>query len=401
MSPTPVHRRGSAPTHVVQVWGGDAAWGARVRSLATGLVARGLRVTVCAPPGSETAVPEGAHYVPLPHRGTPDLVVLRSVCADADLVHAHGARGAVLSSLALPTGVRPGRRTPLVVSWDGSAVPERFSGSLLRGLERWALRRAAVVLAATPAEVQRARRHGARDARLALDPMAPTTVPSMDCAARRNRAAADPGQPTEGERSRGARAALGTGGRPLLLAVGRLAPGQGYGTLLTASRAWRRLSPRPLLAIAGDGPARAALQRRIRGEALPVRLLGRRDDVPDLLTAADAAVVSARRGDRSPLAGQALRAGVPLVVTAAGETRELLGGAALLVPYGDARALAEAVGGLLGDPRRGAELAAAGRERAARWPSEEQAVAHVLSVYDELRTPVRRLPGRPRSARLA
>ena len=52
--PPPSVSVGQAPQHAVQVVdGASAGTGAHVRSLAEGLVARGLRVTVCAPPGAE------------------------------------------------------------------------------------------------------------------------------------------------------------------------------------------------------------------------------------------------------------------------------------------------------------------------------------------------------------
>lgn len=54
------------------------------------------------------------------------------------------------------------------------------------------------------------------------------------------------------------------------------------------------------------------------------------------------------------------------------------------MPYGDARALAEVVTRLLADPARRAGLAAAGRAQAATWPTEDDTVAQVLSIYDEL-----------------
>ncbi len=75
---------------------------------------------------------------------------------------------------------------------------------------------------------------------------------------------------------------------------------------------------------------------------------------------------------------------MPLVATAVGGVPELVGDAAELVPYGDADALAAAVTGLLADPGRRAELSSAGRVRAAGWPTEDDTVAQVLSVYDEL-----------------
>lgn len=180
------------------------------------------------------------------------------------------------------------------------------------------------------------------------------------------------------------RAELGAVERPLLIAVGSLVPRRGYSVLLDAAREWRTLDPVPLLVIAGEGPMRAELARRIEAERLPVRLLGRRRDAARLLAAADVAVLPSRWEARSPLAQEALRMGVPLVATAVGGVPELVGSAGVLVPYGEAGVLAAAVAGLLADPARRGALAEAGRAQASTWPSEDDTVAQVLSVYDEL-----------------
>ncbi|MYV90174.1 glycosyltransferase family 4 protein, partial [Streptomyces sp. SID1034] len=245
------------------------------------------------------------------------------------------------------------------------AHAEGARGHVLRLLERRVSRAAAVVLATSSDLVDRARSRGARDARLA-----PVAVPAPRLA---------PGLP-DGK----ARAELGAVERPLVMAVGSLVAHRGYEVLLDAARAWRDLDPAPLLVIAGEGPGRPALQRRIEDEALPVRLVGRRDDITELLSAADVAVLPSRWEARSLLAQEALRLGVPLVATAVGGVPELVGDAALLVPYGDPGALADAVVGLLGDPGVRRELAEAGRAQAGTWPTEDETVAQVLSVYDEL-----------------
>ena len=177
---------------------------------------------------------------------------------------------------------------------------------------------------------------------------------------------------------------MGAVGRPLVFSVGRLDAQHAYGTVLTAARSWRKLDPPPLLAIAGEGPQRAELQRRIDAEALPVRLLGRRDDAFELLAGADLALLTSRWEGRSLLAQEALHEGVPLVATSVGGVPELVGGGAVLIPYGDADALASDVSNLLADPGRRERLASEGRARATTWPTEEATVAHVLSVYDEL-----------------
>jgi glycosyltransferase involved in cell wall biosynthesis len=75
---------------------------------------------------------------------------------------------------------------------------------------------------------------------------------------------------------------------------------------------------------------------------------------------------------------------VPLVCAAAEGVAELVGGAAMLVPPGDAEALDGAVRWLLADPDRRAARARAGLARAANWPSEAEAARRVLAVYAAL-----------------
>ncbi|MFF9329211.1 glycosyltransferase family 4 protein [Streptomyces sp. NPDC014776] len=374
-SPSP---HGQPPLRTVQVLGGgNAGSSAHVRSLAAGLVARGVKVTVCAPYEADHAYDftgAGADHVPVPRSSDPvSVAALRTACAHADLVHAHGLHASFRAVLALS-----GRPTPLVVTWHNRVHAEGPRAHLLRLLERRVVKAASVVLGTSSDLVDLARRTGARDARLAA-----VSVPGPRPAA----------QGEEAERRRPkVRAELGATGRPVLLAVGSLERNRGYDVLLDAAHAWRSRDPVPLVAIAGEGPLRAELQRRIEDEELPVRLLGRRDDVGELLAAADLALLPSLGEARSVLAQEALHARVPLVATAAGGIRELVGDAAELVPYGDAAALAARVSRLLDDPARCEDLRARGVRQAATWPSEDETVAQVLSVYDELTEAVPRLP---------
>ena len=370
---------GRTPQHAVQVVdGASAGTGAHVRSLTEGLVARGLRVTVCAPCGADAAYGfrgAGAHVAPLPAPGDPEAAaVLRRLCADADLVHAHGVRAGLLALTTLALSGRAGK-VPLVVTWHHRVHAYGVRARLRMLMERRVARSASVVLAVTTDLVDRARRRGARDARLA-----PVVLPGPE----REELPAGPRAAVESRAGHKSRAEVGAVGRPLVFSVGRLDARHGYGTVLDAARAWRHLDPAPLLAVAGEGPQRAELQRRIDIEALPVRLLGRREDAFELLAGADVALLSSRWEGRPLLAQEALHEGVPLVATAVGGVPELVGGAAELIPYGDVDALASSVGGLLADPVRRERLVARGWERAAEWPTEEATVAHVLSVYDEL-----------------
>ncbi|MER6349732.1 glycosyltransferase family 4 protein [Streptomyces sp. NPDC001595] len=374
MTPVSSHSPpGRPPLRTVQVLGGgNAGSSAHVRSLAAGLVARGVRVTVCAPGEADHTYDftgAGAAHVHVPRSSDPvSVAALRAACADADLVHAHGLHASFRAALALS-----GKHIPLVVTWHNRAHAEGARGHLLRVLERRVVKAAAVVLGTSSDLVDRARRTGARDARLAA-----VSLPGP-------RTAVERGDPDR-QHSK-VRAELGAIGRPLLLAVGSLDRQRGYDLLLDAARAWRELDPAPLVVVAGEGPLRAELQGRIEHEALPVRLAGRRDDVGALLAAADLALLPGGRESRSVLAQEALHARVPLVATAVGGIPELVGDAAELVPSGDAVAFAAAVVRLLGDPERRQLLRERGVRQAATWPTEDETVAQVLSVYDELTQP--------------
>ncbi|MFD8750151.1 glycosyltransferase family 4 protein [Kitasatospora sp. NPDC059577] len=366
--------------HVVLVLAASTGGiGAHVHSLAQGLVAHGVIVTVCAPAGTDalfgfSRTGARVHTVDItPTAGARSdataIGELRRAFTGADVVHAHGLRAGLLSDLALRTAGRfPGLRpeTPLVVTSHHALLATGMERRLQRLMERRVARAADLVLGASSDLVARARELGATDARLG-----PVAAPPMP----------------EGRLGRAeARAALLGGGpdRPLVLAIGRLVPQKAFGLLLDAARELSVPDPQPLVLLAGDGPEAGALRDRVAAEKLPVRLLGYRTDVPDLLAAADVVVVPSRWEARSLVVQEAMRAGVPVVSTAVGGIPELVGDAAVLVAAGDPAALGGAVRALLADPDRRGRLAAAGRQQAETWPDEAATVAQVLSTYDEL-----------------
>jgi colanic acid/amylovoran biosynthesis glycosyltransferase len=157
---------------------------------------------------------------------------------------------------------------------------------------------------------------------------------------------------------------------PVLLCPARLAPIKGHGDLLEAAA---RLVARGIpfeLRLAGEGPERAAIERRIgeRGLGGHVRLLG---TVPhaELLGMyrdgrADCVVLPSLHEGLSVALVEAMAYGVPVIATAVGGVPELLeDGAGILVPPSDADALTEALTRVLGSPTLRADLARAGRRR--------------------------------------
>ncbi|HLQ79665.1 MAG TPA: glycosyltransferase [Brachybacterium sp.] len=288
------------------------------------------------------------------------------------VLHAHGLRAGALSALAVR-----GRRGRLVVTLHNRTVGSRAGRAVGAVLLRILARTADTVLAVSPDLAEAARRAGAGDVRHAVIPAPAPADPVSADPVSADREPSAPGA-AAGSAARPA-ADGGEGIAPLeILVIARLAPQKGLPDLLDAAAVLRD-GPPVRIRVAGDGPLHEELSARIRAEHLPVELLGRRDDVPALLAAADL-VVSAARWEGQPVSLQeALRAGRAIVATDAGGTRWVTGEAAALVPVGAPAALAAAISSLAAPAaRRAAE--AASRRRARDLPTEE----HLLAQLDEV-----------------
>lgn len=340
--------------------------GQHVASLVRGLVAAGCDVLVCGPAATDELfgfAAAGAAFEPVeipanPGPGDSGAVrTLRRALAerDLDVVHAHGLRAGFVAALARPAA-------PLVVTLHNTVLAKGLRGQASALVERIVARTATLVLGASDDLVERATAVGARDARLSA-----VAAPAM----------------AEPKRSRTAvRAEFRVApDAPLIVSVGRLHPQKRYDVLVDAAARWRTRQPAPVVVIAGSGPSYMPIAQRASERHAPVHLLGHRTDVPDLLRAADLAVITSDWEARQLFAQEALTAGLPLVATAVGGLPGLVGDAAVLVPPGDVDAIDAAVTALLDDPERRAGLAAAAVRRAAEWPSEDDTVADVRSAY--------------------
>jgi glycosyltransferase involved in cell wall biosynthesis len=96
---------------------------------------------------------------------------------------------------------------------------------------------------------------------------------------------------------------------------------------------------------------------------------------------------------------EAMAAGRPVVATAVAGNVDVVGndGCGVLVPPGDATALAAAVTGLLEDPARAAGIADRGRARAREHFDLKRALAALETLYDEVLAEGGR-PGRAKAA---
>lgn len=156
------------------------------------------------------------------------------------------------------------------------------------------------------------------------------------------------------------------------LAVGRLESPKNYPLMLHAFA--RLAQPGASLVICGSGSMEPQLVRMIQelGLVSRVRLLGMRPDIPAVMNAADAFVLSSDTEGLPMVLLQASATGLPIVATGVGGNAEVLvqGETGLLSPPGDEIALAAAM-------RQVAALSTA--ERAA-WGSAAR--RHTIAKYD-------------------
>lgn len=339
--------------------------GQHVRVLARRLAEQGVQVLVAGPASTEQAfgfTQVGARFAaveipasPHPRADAAAVLRLRTVLVGEDLVHAHGLRAGLVCSLA---GAHP-----LVVTWHNQVLGSPLRQRVLGVLERVVARRTDLTLGASSDLVERARSLGAPDARLAevAAPTRPAPAAAPDVV----------------------RASLGVPeGRLLVVTVGRLHAQKGLDVLVDAAARWGATGPQ--VVVAGDGPLRGELQARIDRTGAPVSLLGHREDVPDLLAAADVVVLPSVWEARSLVVQEAMALGRPVVTTSVGGLPGLVGDAAVVVAPGDVTALADGVTALLADPARAAELGRRARERAAGWTTEQQMVDELVGHYRRL-----------------
>ncbi len=160
----------------------------------------------------------------------------------------------------------------------------------------------------------------------------------------------------------------------LVLQVAALAPHKSQTDFLNAAALLNDGHPHVRFWIAGEGPLRAKLETEHRALGLGERLrfLGFREDVTDLLRAADIFCISSYLEGLGTSILDAMAAGLPVVATRVGGIPEIVedGKTGLLVPARDPRALGEAIAALAGDPAGRAAMGARARERVQAYSAD-------------------------------
>lgn len=351
-----------------------------VRDLAEGMAARGHQVTVLVTNViNQTVIDEPcpnlriirtarlAHAASTPlspamlswaRRLRPDIVHLQFPYPPGDL-----------AALAVPN------RPALVVSYQSDIVRQRTLLLAYRPLLHFTLRRAARIISSSPNYVQTSpflQQHAQK-----------CTVISLGIDVTRFNG-------TNAERAAQMRARFVAPGQMALLFVGRLRYYKGLHILIDALP---RIDPNTVLLIGGEGPERAALEQQAiqRQVQQRVHFLGEipEADLAALYQAADLFVLPSHlRAEAFGIVQiEALASGLPIISTELGTGTSYVNlnqQTGLVVPPGDAEALAMAVNMLAADPDLRRTYGEAGRKRAAELFSIPVMLDKIEQVYREV-----------------
>jgi rhamnosyl/mannosyltransferase len=281
----------------------------------------------------------------------------------ADLIHMH-----MPNPTAAIAYLASGFKGPLVLTWHGDIVRQRFLKALFMPVERRLLREARAIIASSPDYVAYSPALYENRLRCRIIPFGI----SPD-----NNERGDAEQVSEIHRLYG---------RPLLLSIGRLVGYKGYRYLV---RAMKDIDAHLLLI--GDGPERHRLEAEARsiGVSERVHLLGWVEQTTPYYQACDIFVLpSISRNEAfgivqleamacgKPVVNTQLRSGVPFV--------SVNGFTGVTVPPADSRALARAINVLLDDPVRCMAYGVAAQARVEREFNLEKMVSETLRVYQQV-----------------
>lgn len=172
--------------------------------------------------------------------------------------------------------------------------------------------------------------------------------------------------------------------RPRVAYIGRLAAQKDPGTLVEA---FRQVHEQASLLIVGDGSHRQATEQRARPLAERVHFAGflPHHKIPAVLQHIDLLVLATRYEELPSVLVEGMAAGLPVIASRVGGIPALVDHDVngLLVPPGDATALASAISRVLTEPDTAARVSAAARGTAEQyaWPALARQVA---ALYQEV-----------------
>jgi glycosyltransferase involved in cell wall biosynthesis len=170
-------------------------------------------------------------------------------------------------------------------------------------------------------------------------------------------------------------------GSRTLLYVGRLDPQKGPFVLMAAVRELLPRYPEVHVLVVGDGPLGVKLRAWATKVGLSERVhfIGRRNDVPSLMRAAEIFVLPSLWEGLPNVVLEAMAAGVPVIASRVEGISDLLvdDRTGIVVPANSSAALVEAIDRLLSDPQHAHQMA----HSAQHYVREQFAWDHVVEMY--------------------
>ena len=175
---------------------------------------------------------------------------------------------------------------------------------------------------------------------------------------------------------------------PVIIQVGNYREQKGHGVSLRAFKILRKTYKDARLHLVGDGPLRKQMEKEIEqsGLAGSVILMGRRDDVPELLRESDIFWMPSLFEGLSIACVEAMACGLPVVASnTSGLNEEVSEGlTGYLVGVGNHKQLAEKTMEILRSPDIARGMGVKGRDRVERLFSINSAASSYICIYDEV-----------------
>jgi len=168
--------------------------------------------------------------------------------------------------------------------------------------------------------------------------------------------------------------------------VGRLVPQKAPLVFVQAAKRVAAQAPNALFVWVGSGPLQARVESQARKEGVPLRLLGHREDVWEVMRAFDVFVLPSQYEGLPFALLEAMALSLPVVVTNVVGIRDVVKDQAsgLIVPANAPAAMASAVLSLFRDPQRAGALAATARQKVITEFAVEQMLDRHQALYEEV-----------------
>jgi glycosyltransferase involved in cell wall biosynthesis len=287
----------------------------------------------------------------------------------ADVVHLHAP-----NMLAALCALFVGKKPRLLVHWHSDVINKGFLGRVLKPLESALLRRADIIVAATPVYANASATLAQFNDKVVVVPYG-TSNDKRDSVKLGLKSSID----------------KQLKGRKIILAVGRLVPYKGFNVLISAAK---HLCNDSVVVIVGEGPLRNELQKAIEDTGVLDRVIlaGRCSD-DELRSLFERATLfclpSTYRAEAfGVVLIEAMTYGLPIVasdIPGSGvpwvNQHDVSG---LNVPVEDPFALAEACNQILNTPELRNKLSQGSRQRFENEFTEEVSISRILQVYTRI-----------------